>query len=678
MRTDEVSDIGNTDETVRMFLDSLKNCLPLKTAAVFRDGEPLGSFPDGGDLDAYPDPHPNSLPADVVIVRVNQAATRFAAVVRLTREAKSEDRAICESLLTMMTMAFDAQEAARQSAQSQAYLSDALEALPEALAIFDEDERFVFWNSKFVEVYGAGVDLRMGRTFEEHLAACLDAKAITTAYGREAEWLEERLARFRAAEGAHEHRLATGRWVRTQDRPLPRGGRIGIRSDISDYIAREQSFRLLFEANPSPMLIIDKETLDVMAVNEASTSFYGYTEAEMVAMKLPQIRPEKVEGEIFGMIERLETKEIAQKPRIHVCADGSQRIVRVNTRFIEYKGRECILAAVFDMTERFRAEEEMQRTRRFLREVVDHVPVALFVKDMADDGRYVLYNRAGESLFGLSQADVVGSNDEALMDPAVYAEYHQQDIQVLKQGMLDLVEDKVAFHGEAGDTRSIRLRKVALDDSSTGIPRYVLGLAEDVTEQRTREAEISRLALHDSLTGLPNRRLFDERLHAGFAGLQPGQMQAVLFLDLDGFKAVNDTHGHPAGDRLLQIVAERLQAIVRPQDTVARFGGDEFAVTATVRTQKEAEAVAGRIIASLSMPYSHGTEQLRISASVGISMAVSRGSQPQTVVSEADVALYHAKRSGKNRFSVWNRGLEPAEATERLVFRDRPARSNVN
>lgn len=680
VRTEQQSDIASLEGIFAAYFEGLRKCLPVGAAAVFRSGQLLSSMPGCEDqLDTLSQALAgDALDARIIISEIEVPGEKLVTVTMVEHQASVPDRAVCESLARLMAHGVAQHASAEKSRQAQTYLVDAMEALPEALVIFDEDERFVFWNSKFVEVYGFGVDLEVGRKFEDHLRACLAVNVARNAIGREEQWLEERMARFRSGQGAHEHPLSTGRWMRTQDRPLPHGGRIGIRTDITDFIEREQSFRLLFEANPSPMLIIDRETLEIVAVNDASTAFYGYSHDQMHRMTLPQIRPEKVEGEIHAMIERLETPEIAQKSRIHICADGSQRIVRVNTRFIRHRERECILAAVFDLTERFKAEEEMLRTRRFLRDVVDHVPVALFVKDMEDDGRYVLYNRAGESLFGLSQADVVGSNDASLMDPDVFAEYHMQDSQVLHQGMLDLIEERPGTTADQSEMRSIRLRKVALNDSTSGAPRYVLGLAEDVTEQRTREAEISRLALHDPLTGLPNRRLFEERLHAGLAALQPGYLQAVLFLDLDGFKAVNDTHGHPAGDRLLQMVAERIQAIARAQDTVARFGGDEFAVTVTIRNRQEAERIALRIISSLNQPYVDEVSQLRVSASIGISLTSSGTSTPQALVTQADAALYHAKRAGKNRFSVWERDVERGEDAELPFYRLDGAKSAGN
>jgi PAS domain S-box-containing protein len=152
---------------------------------------------------------------------------------------------------------------------------DALEALPEAIAVFDDEDRFVFWNTRFAETYGQGVEIRVGTRFEDHLRACLTTGLVPNAIGREEQWLAERLRRFAQAEGAHEHRLANGRWVRVQDRRLMNGGRIGIRADITDFRDREQSFRLPFDVNPVPMIVADLNTQAFLAVNDAAVEFYG-------------------------------------------------------------------------------------------------------------------------------------------------------------------------------------------------------------------------------------------------------------------------------------------------------------------------------------------------------------------------------------------------------------------
>ncbi len=171
---------------------------------------------------------------------------------------------------------------------------------------------------------------------------------------------------------------------------------------------------------------------------------------------------------------------------------------------------------------------------------------------------------------------------------------------------------------------------------------------DDITERRQTEAKIAYLAHHDALTGLPNRVLLHERLNQAIAQLGRGSAFALLCLDLDNFKCVNDTLGHPVGDKLLQAVADRLGSCVRETDTVARLGGDEFAIVQVdIAGPEHAGELAGRVVAALSRPYDIEGQQVTVGASVGIAVAPGDGSNWDTLLKNADMALYRAKSDGK-------------------------------
>jgi diguanylate cyclase (GGDEF)-like protein len=172
----------------------------------------------------------------------------------------------------------------------------------------------------------------------------------------------------------------------------------------------------------------------------------------------------------------------------------------------------------------------------------------------------------------------------------------------------------------------------------------------DVTEQRVAEARIAHMALHDPLTDLPNRLLFRERLESALHRVERGGQCAVLCLDLDQFKGVNDTLGHPVGDALLKAVTERLRGIVRHTDTVARLGGDEFAIVQSSFNQREeAAALANRLRRELSAPYEIAGHQVVIGVSIGIALAPGDGNDPDRLLKSADIALYQAKSDGRDR-----------------------------
>ena len=200
-------------------------------------------------------------------------------------------------------------------------------------------------------------------------------------------------------------------------------------------------------------------------------------------------------------------------------------------------------------------------------------------------------------------------------------------------------------------TRATALRK------SDGTASRVAGFVTDISQRKAEEAQLRRDAFHDSLTGLPNRALFIERLGRAIerSRRHPEDLFAVLFLDLDGFKAVNDTLGHGVGDQLLVATAKRLQKQVRGDDTVARLGGDEFTVLLQeLRGTSDVVLVCERLIAALREPVEAGQQSLRIGTSVGVALSTTNYQRPEQMLADSDAAMYLAKRSGKSTFRIFD------------------------
>ncbi len=194
---------------------------------------------------------------------------------------------------------------------------------------------------------------------------------------------------------------------------------------------------------------------------------------------------------------------------------------------------------------------------------------------------------------------------------------------------------------------------------------------EDITEQRRSEVMIEFMAHHDSLTELANRVLLNERLEQALGRIDGGELVAVHHLDLDQFKAVNDTFGHPAGDRLLKIVAERLRGLVRESDTIARMGGDEFVIVqAAIEDPAEATSLAQRVIKLLSEAYDIDGHQAVIGVSIGISVGPGDGSSPDQLLRNADLALYRAKGDGRGTFRFFEPAMDLQMQTRRIMEQD--------
>ncbi len=199
--------------------------------------------------------------------------------------------------------------------------------------------------------------------------------------------------------------------------------------------------------------------------------------------------------------------------------------------------------------------------------------------------------------------------------------------------------------------------------SEDGSPLRSIGTVNDITERKNAELKMQRMAHYDQLTDLPNRFMFFDRLEQGLIRASRNMQNiAVLFLDLDGFKQINDSRGHQAGDLLLKQVAERLHSCLREMDTVARIGGDEFAIIlADITNQTGVSSVAEKIIRALARSFSVQGTDLNIGVSIGISTFPEHGNRGDMLLSRADAAMYQVKRNGKNGYMFHAQSDEPTE-----------------
>jgi len=221
------------------------------------------------------------------------------------------------------------------------------------------------------------------------------------------------------------------------------------------------------------------------------------------------------------------------------------------------------------------------------------------------------------------------------------------------------------FYSQLSDGRCIAITVQPMADGGT------VTTHQDITEQRRSEAKIAHMAHHDALTGLPNRTLLDERLEHAVAHAKRGEIVATHLLDLDYFKNINDTLGHPVGDKLLRMVADRLRRLVQEGETVARMGGDEFAIVQVqVAQPSDATALAQRVIEGVSEPYEIDGHQVVVGASVGISVSVTDGPSPDLLLRNADLALYRAKSGGRGTLRFFEPEMDAQMQARRLMESD--------
>ncbi len=290
---------------------------------------------------------------------------------------------------------------------------------------------------------------------------------------------------------------------------------------------------------------------------------------------------------------------------------------------------------------------------RDLHVILDAVPIPIFFKDAA--GVYRGCNRAFEEYIGRPRSEIVGRTVHELAPSDLAEVYHAADLALLREHGVQTYESQVRYAD--GSRRDVLFNKATFPGPAGEVAGLV-GTILDVTDRKAAEARLQHQAFHDALTGLPNRALFMDRLGLALAAARRGPARvALVYLDLDRFKMVNDTLGHHAGDRLLQEVGRRLAAAVRDSDTMARMGGDEFcAIVPDVVDGAEAAAVAHRLAAALRPVVELQGHDLHVTASVGVALHPTDGEDPHTLLRCADAAMYQAKESGPNAVRLFSPG----------------------
>lgn len=298
------------------------------------------------------------------------------------------------------------------------------------------------------------------------------------------------------------------------------------------------------------------------------------------------------------------------------------------------------------LEQRDQALAESRRHLQLAERVIESSLEGIIITDPDLKIRFV--NPAFTQLTGFQPEEVIGRS------PAVLASGRHD--RSFYQAMWDTLNQSGSWRGEVWNRRKtgelfLELLTITAIRDEDGTVSHYAGLFTDITQHRRNEEKIRQLAYYDPLTGLPNRRLLEDRLeHAIRHAHRKQQMLAVLFVDLDHFKAVNDIHGHAAGDSVLTGVTERLQACLREDDTLARLGGDEFIVILPELEDKtHAWRIASRLIDANQRPYRHGSHRLQLGTSIGISLYPIDGQTGPVLLETADQAMYQAKRSGRNQ-----------------------------
>ncbi len=422
----------------------------------------------------------------------------------------------------------------------------------------------------------------------------------------------------------------------------------------------EERFRALIQNVSDTIAIHDADgTLRYISTTVENLSGYSPGEIERT-LQLDWIHPDDRDRYLDFLRRTAEsTGEMPTVEFRYQHSDGSERVMEmIGNNQLANPAIEGLVVTSREITERIQAES----LQRQLATIVTSSHDAIIGTTVA--GTITSWNYGAEVLLGYQAEEMVGNPIVSVIPPE-HMDSFPLMIRRLRQGesITDLETVGITKNEQRVDV-SLTLSPL-LDDMGKLIG--ISAIARDIRERKRLEAELTHQAFHDSLTGLANRALFNDRLmHALTRNARQGRMLAVLFMDLDNFKVINDSMGHEAGDRLLVGVSGCLSKQLRPGDTAARLGGDEFTyLLEDLKYPQEAVDVAKRLLRTLESPISVDDQELLVSASIGIAVALDTTVTPEDLLRHADVAMYHAKHQGKNRVEQYEPELE-AQAWARL------------
>ncbi|HEV8045439.1 MAG TPA: PAS domain-containing protein, partial [Rubrobacter sp.] len=440
----------------------------------------------------------------------------------------------------------------------------------------------------------------------------------------------------------------------------------GILTDVTEHKeteervrASEAELRALFEAMTDLIFEIDWDGR-YLKIAPTNPSLLYRPPGELLGKTLHEIMPAE-QADMFRDHIRRALRTRRKVDTEYSLTIGDKEVWFAGT--IAPMAEDRVVFVARDITERRRAEEELRKSQAGLAEA----------QRMAHLGNWEWDPRTGEIYWSDETFRIYGYEPQSFVPTfeRLLEVVHPDDRKMLSQALERAHYDDRPYDFEHrvvkpdGEVRVVHRQAEVVRDAG-GEPTRMVGTVHDVTERKALENQLQYQAMHDRLTGLPNRALFTDRLRQALTRAKRREGEtAVLFMDLDNFKVVNDSLGHKAGDRLLVAAGKRVRTLLRPEDTVARLGGDEFIFLLEGTDTQGAVHVAERVLERLLEPFPLGGRRVVVTASIGVATGGANGKYAADLLRDADLAMYRAKRAGKARHAVFEEAMN-AEAIERL------------
>jgi diguanylate cyclase (GGDEF)-like protein/PAS domain S-box-containing protein len=549
-----------------------------------------------------------------------------------------------------------------------AFLHTLINTLPDLLWVKNVEGIYLACNPRFEQFFGAQEKDIVGKTdydfVDQELADFFRERDRVAMIKGEPSVNEERVI---FASDGHSELLET---LKTPmfDNAGNLIGVLGIGRDVSqrklneDKLVDQNAFLdSIFESALDAFVLMDARGI-ITGWSSQAEKIFGWKKAEVIGRAMHEtIAPVRYrETHVRGLKNFLVTGVgPALNTKINLSAlhrDGHEFPAELSISAIQTAHGYMFSAFISDITERKRSEEDL----RTLASVFDNSLEAIMLTSAENIITDV--NPSFTRVTGYRREEVLGKNPKMLRS----GRHDQAFYSVMWQSL----QQKKSWRGEiwnrrkSGEIYAELLSVSAICNDSGQVQRYV-SVFSDISYLKEHEAELSRVANYDALTGIPNRRLFADRMFLSIArAKRSGMMLAVCYIDLDGFKQINDTYGHEAGDHLLVEVTHRIQETLRGIDTLARFGGDEFvALLSEEVSTHECMQVLERILAAVSMPVAFEGGEMSVSASIGVTLYPVDDADGETLLRHADQAMYIAKQAGKNRYHLYDETESSGKST---------------